>query len=106
MSVCLSVQSLVIFSWLSMLLFQMILSSSVALYHCDPYTYISSIFFFFLAMPHGICDLSSLTRDRTQGSAVEAWSLNPWTAREVPTSLVLVPPLSLPTAYTIRLLNV
>ena len=29
-------------------------------------------------------DLSSLTRDQTCAPAVEVWSLNPWTAREVP----------------------
>ena len=33
-------------------------------------------------------DVSSLTRDETRAPAVEVQSLNPWTAREVPLSLV------------------
>ena len=41
-------------------------------------------FFLFLASLHGIQDLSSLTRDRTHAPAVEAQSVNHWTAREVP----------------------
>ena len=32
--------------------------------------------FFFLAVPHGMWDLSSPTRDRTCPPALEAWSLN------------------------------
>ena len=71
-----------------------------------PHLHLQSLFFFFLAMPPGLWDLSSLTRDRTQGSALEARSLNHWTAREVPTSPVVVPPLSFPTAYTMPLLSV
>ena len=35
-------------------------------------------------------DLSSLTRDQTHAPAVEARSLNPWTARKVPVPLVSV----------------
>ena len=41
-------------------------------------------FFYFLAMLRGMWDLSSPTRDRTCALALEAWSLNHWTAREVP----------------------
>ena len=37
-----------------------------------------------LAKPCGMWDLSSSTWDRTQAPAMEAWSLNSWTAREVP----------------------
>ena len=49
----------------------------------------TDVFFslFFLAEPHGLWDLSSLIRDQTRAPctlAVEAWSLNHWTAREVP----------------------
>ena len=49
--------------------------------------------FCFLAVPHGIWDPSSLTRNGTVAPlpppvprplAVEVWSLNYWTAREVP----------------------
>ena len=39
---------------------------------------------FFLAMQCGLWDLSSLTRRQTRTPTVEAWSLNPWTAMEVP----------------------
>ena len=42
-------------------------------------------FFFFLAMLHGMWDLSSPTRDQTLAlPAVQAWSPNHWTAREFP----------------------
>ena len=34
--------------------------------------------------PHGLCDLSSLTRDGTWAPSVEGQSLNHWTAKEVP----------------------
>ena len=39
-----------------------------------------------ISMPesHSMWDLSSLTKDGTMPSAVKAWSLNPWTPREVP----------------------
>ena len=40
--------------------------------------------FFFLAMPHGLQHLSSLTRDWTWATAVKAPSPNHWTAREFP----------------------
>ena len=44
-----------------------------------------AFFFFFLALPHGMWDLSSLTRDRTHAPCIgSVWSLNHWTAREVP----------------------
>ena len=45
-------------------------------------------------MPRSMRDLSSPTKDRTRALALEAWSLNHWTAREVPKTnfyLVLVP---------------
>ena len=38
----------------------------------------------FLVSPHGMRDLSSPTRDRTHGPALEVQRLNHWTAREVP----------------------
>ena len=41
-------------------------------------------FFFLLAAPHGMWDLSSPTRDQTHAPAMEAQHLNHWTAREVP----------------------
>ena len=41
-------------------------------------------FFFFLAAPSCLWDLSSLSRNQTQAPAVEAQSLNHWTTREVP----------------------
>ena len=39
---------------------------------------------FFLSSLRGMWDPSSLTRDRTH-TTLEAWSLNHWTSREVPT---------------------
>ena len=39
-------------------------------------------FFFFWSMPCGMWDLSSLTRDQTCSSALEAESHNHWTARK------------------------
>ena len=39
---------------------------------------------FFFAAPHGMWDLRSLTGDRTCTPALEAGSLNYWTAREAP----------------------
>ena len=44
-------------------------------------------FFFFLATPHSLLDLSSPKRDGTCTLALEAWSLNHWTTREVPLPL-------------------
>ena len=41
-------------------------------------------FFSFMAAPQDMWDLSSPTRNQTQPPAVEAQSLNHWTAREVP----------------------
>ena len=38
--------------------------------------------FLFFFWPHGLWDLSSLTRDGTQVLGSERTSLNPWTARE------------------------
>ena len=40
--------------------------------------------FLFSAPPHGMWDLSSPTRDQPVPPAVEAQSLNHWTARKVP----------------------
>ena len=48
---------------------------------------IGIFFFFFLASPHGMWDLSSPTKDWTYVlciTALEVPSLNPWAAREVP----------------------
>ena len=41
-------------------------------------------YFIYLAMPNGLQDLSSPTRDWTQAPAVKAPSPNPWAAREFP----------------------
>ena len=41
-------------------------------------------FFFFWAVPHGLRDLSSPTRDQTRALAVRAQSPNHWTTMEVP----------------------
>ena len=41
-------------------------------------------FLIILAVLHSMKDLSSLTRDQTQPPALEARSINHWTAREVP----------------------
>ena len=45
--------------------------------------YGNSLFFFF-AVPFGLWNLSSLTRDQTYAPAVEAGSLNQQATREVP----------------------
>ena len=45
----------------------------------------TQIFFFFLAVQHGMWDLSSQPEMEPVLPAVEAQSLNHWTAREVPT---------------------
>ena len=37
-----------------------------------------------MAVPCGMRDLSSQTRDKPMPPALRAWSLNHWTAREVP----------------------
>ena len=47
---------------------------------------ISLPFFFFLAMLHGLQDLSSPTMDRTHVPCTAMWILNHWTTREVPPS--------------------
>ena len=46
-------------------------------------------FFFFFATPCGMRDLSSQTRDQPHAPSVEAWSLNHWTAKEVPWGSVI-----------------
>ena len=45
-------------------------------------------FFFFLATLHSMWDLSSPTRYQTWAPALEVWSLNHWTTREVPHRLL------------------
>ena len=45
----------------------------------------------YLAQPSGLRDLSSPTGDRTRAPAVEAWSLNHWTARGSPSSTFFFP---------------
>ena len=40
--------------------------------------------FYFVATPHSMWNLSSLTRDQTHAPALKAQSLNHGTAREVP----------------------
>ena len=47
--------------------------------------------FFFVAIPLGVWGLSSLIRDQMEPMtpAVEAWSLDHWTAGEVPYSILL-----------------
>ena len=47
------------------------------------------LFFFSLALWHGMWDLSSLTRERTLNPCMEEWCLNHWTAREVPIIMLL-----------------
>ena len=42
------------------------------------------LFFLFFFWPRGLRDHSSLTRDRTQATAVKALSPNHWKAREFP----------------------
>ena len=41
-------------------------------------------FFFLMAAPRGLRDLSSLRGIKPAPPALEAWSLNHWTAKEVP----------------------
>ena len=48
---------------------------------------VAALFFkkqIFLALPWGLWDLSSLTRDGTHAFWIKGWNLNCWTAREVP----------------------
>ena len=54
-------------------------------FHCvEIYITFIILVSFFLPSPHGTWDLSSLTRDHTCTPTLEALSLNPWTARDVP----------------------
>ena len=65
-----------------------------------------SVFFNFLALSPSMQDLSSPTRDRAAPPAVEAHSLNHWTAREVPVLVIFslpIPTLFCPTLYLGRL---
>ena len=39
---------------------------------------------FFFATPHGMWDLSSLTRDCDHTTSIRRQSLNHWTTREIP----------------------
>ena len=41
-------------------------------------------FWFWFIFGHSMRDVSSLTRDQTHAPAVEVWSPNHWTTREVP----------------------
>ena len=50
--------------------------------------YLHFFFFFFLATLHSMWDLSSPTRYQTWAPALEVWSLNHWTTREVPHRLL------------------
>ena len=45
------------------------------------------IFFCLFFCPWGMWGLSSTTRDRTRSSALEVWSFNHWTTRDVPSPL-------------------
>ena len=45
------------------------------------------LFYVLVFWPRGMWDLSSLTRDRTHTPCTGRWSLNHWTAREVPVPL-------------------
>ena len=56
-------------------------------------------------MPCGLWYPSSLTRDRTRALAVKAWSPNHWTAREFPTTSVLIPPVFLVFLFFFSLLT-
>ena len=51
------------------------------------YVVVFVLFFFF--WPRGMWDLSSLTRDGTRIPCIGRWSLNHWTAREVPAQLFI-----------------
>ena len=42
-----------------------------------------SVLTYFIFWPHSMWNLSSLTRDKPVHPALEAWSHNHWTAREV-----------------------
>ena len=47
------------------------------------------LFIYLFIWPHGMRDLSSLTRDQTCAPAVEVQSLNHWATREVPSHVIL-----------------
>ena len=49
---------------------------------------LGSLYFSFLAVPHGMWDLSSPTRAETCAPAMEVQNLNHWTTREVPAPIV------------------
>ena len=52
---------------------------------------LSSHLHFFFAMLCGKWDLSSPSKDYTHAPALQAWSLNHWTARRVPPTLFMGP---------------
>ena len=54
------------------------------------------LFFSFLAMLHGLCDLSSPSRPGSEPTplAVEVWSPNHWTTRKVPKWVFELPSLT------------
>ena len=47
------------------------------------------LFYVLVFWPRGLWHLSSLTRDRTHTPWIWRWSLNHWTTREVPSSVLL-----------------
>ena len=51
----------------------------------------SFFFFFFLAIPHGLWDLSFLTKDQAMPPALAVWNLNHWTAGQVPECISCLP---------------
>ena len=53
----------------------------------DCYSVKFGFFFFFLAMPCSMWDLSSPTRDQTHAPCIGSVSLNHWTTREVPSEV-------------------
>ena len=70
------------YSWL---LLSSGLSATIFLFWCSNYfRFLFCCYLFFLAVQHGLSDLSSLNRDQTVPPTVEAWSPNHWAARELP----------------------
>ena len=63
----------------------------------------SFFFFFFLATPHSMRDLSSPTKDGPRAPCSGNVSLNHWSAREVPSHPLLLPPVGSPTAARVDL---
>ena len=76
--------------WFSIFLGHLALNNLVCLLFFSFLSFFRSFFCLFLAVPRGMWDLSSLTRDRTHAPAVEARSPNYWTAREFRTPFLLL----------------